>query len=50
MLPETDAEVQEFLLQTGFDADYLKTNDNENNNNNITLKRLLDETKDYIDR
>ncbi|KAI7851434.1 Peroxin-3 [Circinella umbellata] len=49
MLPETDAEVQEFLLQTGFDADYLKTNDNENNNNNITLKRLLDETKDYID-
>lgn len=48
MLPETDAEVQEFLLQTGFEEEY--PNNNGKNDTHVTLKRLLDETRDYIDR
>ncbi|KAI9254519.1 Peroxin-3 [Phascolomyces articulosus] len=47
MLPETDAEIQEFLLQTGFGEEYPKNADD--NTATVSLKRLLDETKDYID-
>ncbi|KAI7883048.1 Peroxin-3 [Lichtheimia hyalospora FSU 10163] len=43
MLPETDEEIQEFLLQAGFAEKYPE------NEATIQLKKLLDETKDYID-
>lgn len=46
MLPETEADVQEFLLQAGFSEGYPKNNESQT----VDLKRLLDETKDYIDR
>ncbi|KAI9491894.1 Peroxin-3 [Zychaea mexicana] len=41
MLPDTEAETQEFLLQAGFAEEYPQNNDG--------TTRLLDETKDYID-
>lgn len=46
MLPETDADTQEFLLQAGFAEGYPKNDASQT----VDLKRLLDETKDYIDR
>lgn len=44
MLPESDEEIQEFLLQAGFAEKYPE------NEATLQLKKLLDETKDYIDR
>lgn len=44
MLPETDEEIQEFLMQAGFTEKYPE------NEATLQLKKLLDETKDYIDR
>ncbi|CDS05857.1 hypothetical protein LRAMOSA08385 [Lichtheimia ramosa] len=43
MLPESDEEIQEFLLQAGFAEKYPE------NEATLQLKKLLDETKDYID-
>ncbi|CDH57062.1 peroxin 3 [Lichtheimia corymbifera JMRC:FSU:9682] len=43
MLPETDEEIQEFLMQAGFTEKYPE------NEATLQLKKLLDETKDYID-
>ncbi|KAI9310943.1 Peroxin-3 [Dichotomocladium elegans] len=43
MLPETESEIQEYLLQAGFSDDY------PNSEATRGLRKLLDEAKDYID-
>lgn len=48
MLPDTDKEELEFIRGAGFDDDYQKESTN-NSSSTITLKKLLDETKDFID-
>ncbi|KAI8146360.1 Peroxin-3 [Fennellomyces sp. T-0311] len=45
MLPDTEEEANEFLVQAGFEEGFPKSVDPSS----ISLKRLLDETKDYID-
>lgn len=45
MLPDVEEEELEVLQGTGFDGNALKSD-----NSAINLRRLLDETKDYIDR
>lgn len=48
MLPDTDKEELEFIRGAGFDDDNQKESTN-NSSSTITLKKLLDETKDFID-
>lgn len=45
MLPDTEEEELEFIRGAGFD-EY----DTEKDNSTISLRKLLDETKDFIDR
>lgn len=45
MLPETEEEELEYLTQTGFGDSV-----HQQETSTITLRKLLDETKDYIDR
>jgi peroxin-3 len=45
MLPDTVEEELEFLREAGFEG-----YDVEKDNSTISLRRLLDETKDFIDR
>lgn len=45
MLPDTEEEELEVLYGTGFEKQALY-----NKTSTITLRKLLDETKDYIDR
>ena len=46
MLPDTEEEANEFLVQAGFEEGFPQNADPST----ISLKRLLDEAKDYIDR
>jgi hypothetical protein len=45
MVPDTEAEEEEFIRGAGFEDDVLK-----NDNSTISFRKLLDETKDFIDR
>lgn len=49
LLPETFEEELNFLRETGFSLDDLKQSQN-NDKNNVTIRQLLDETKDFLDR
>lgn len=46
MLPDSDKDTMEYLKETGFAEGYPKNDWTSK----INLQRLLDETKDYIDR
>lgn len=48
MLPDTDKEELEFIRGAGFDEDQ-DIYSNNSNSSTITLKKLLDETRDFID-
>lgn len=45
MLPDTEEEENEFLVGAGFDEGFPKSD-----TSTISLRKLLDETKDFIDR
>lgn len=51
MLPDTDAEELEFIRGAGFDdiATQKNISNNDNSSSTITLEKLLNETKDFID-
>ncbi|KAI8885386.1 Peroxin-3 [Backusella circina FSU 941] len=44
MVPDTELEEEEFIRGAGFESDVLK-----NDNSTISFRKLLDETKDFID-
>jgi peroxin-3 len=45
MLPDTEEEELEFIRGAGFEEGYP-----QENTSTISLRKLLDETKDFIDR